>query len=133
VCVRSCQLQGPHSCAKGVRTCPCILSSCLRVVPWKQEQHSGPGVPSALQQLRSAVASSLQPPPALAAELATKASDAGLPGAAGWADTSGGEWAAVWTAICQVQASQIRSVTHQASSADAVAVHLTHAAPPGTG
>lgn len=79
-----------------------IVSRPCHLKPFLQGQHSGPGVPAALEQLRSAVAGSLQAPPALAAELATKASDAGLPGAAGWADTSGSEWAAVWTAICQV-------------------------------
>ena len=109
-----------------------ICFSCLYLY-FQQEQHSGPGVPAALQQLWSAVASSLQPPSALAAELAAKASDAGLPGAAGWADTSGSEWAAVWTAICQVQRARSDQSPIKHAPADAVAVHLTHAVPPGTG
>lgn len=59
-------------------------------------------MPGELAQLRDAVATRLRPPPALAAELADKATAAGLPGAQGWGG-GGASWEAAWSAICQVR------------------------------
>ena len=70
--------------------------SCVRQAGFK-----GAGVPASLATLREMVASRLAAPPALVAELAALAADAGLCAGGDWVEDSK-QWRSVWSAICQV-------------------------------
>ena len=85
-----------------------------------QAGFKGAGVPSALATLRGVVASGLAAPPALVAELAELAADAGLCASGGWIEGSK-QWRSVWGAICQVRPFAAASVCSRQAHAQGVA------------